>query len=380
MTDPSPTAGRWLTLFVATRLAATVVAAALLVVQPASAGTALLVVGVAYGSVTAIAAVRWLTARGRLAVWIADAVVVLMLVLVAGEWRSPFYPLALTALVFPATTLPARRAAVFGAAFTGGYLAIALATGIDWSMLRTTARLESFSTHLLMPVLIVVALAYAARLVAGLERERGRAESLAVEAERNRIARELHDSAKQRIHAAHLVLSSAERRIEEGSLAAAVGQAMAELRAATADMETSLSELRTPLDGRGLGEAVRARARELEVAGTPIEVAGDASPELPTFVAVHAFRVASEAMTNAIRHAGAERVWVSLSDEDGRLSVDVADDGAGMPDQPRPGSHGLSSMRARAESLGGELFVGSAGAGRGTVVRLVVPIEGALAA
>jgi hypothetical protein len=54
-----------------------------------------------------------------------------MLVLVAGEWRSPFYPLALTALVFPATTLPARRAAVFGAAFTGGYLAIALATGID---------------------------------------------------------------------------------------------------------------------------------------------------------------------------------------------------------------------------------------------------------
>jgi signal transduction histidine kinase len=192
-----------------------------------------------------------------------------------------------------------------------------------------------------------------------------------VEAERRRIAWELHDSAKQRVHAAHLVLSSLRGPLGEEP---AVTQAIGELRAATADMEMSLQELRTPLEGSGLQDAVRSRADELAMAaGVPIEVRGEV-PALPAFVAAHVFRVAGEAMTNAVRHADAARVIVDLGGDHRELRVVVADDGRGLPERPRPGSHGLRSMAARAETLGGTLEVGAGDDGRGTVVRLHVPL------
>ena len=364
---------RWLNLFAATRLMGAAVGAALLVGHSVTPGLPLAAGGLFYGAVTVIAAARWRPARTRLEVWTVDTVIVLTLVLAAGEWRSPFYLLALSALVLPATTLPPRRTAAFGGSFVTGYFAVALATGIDWSGLGATTRLESFTTHLLTPVLVTVALAYAAQLLARLERERERTGRLAVEAERNRIARELHDSAKQRVHAAHLVLSSAERHLAGSPAAIAVNHAMSELRAATADMEASLSELRTALEGRGLGEAVRTRARELEAAGTPIEVVGE-PPEVPTHLAVHAFRVASEAMTNAVRHAGAAKVAVRLESAGDQLDMTVTDDGSGIPARRRPGSHGLSSMSARAERVGGRLTIGPGPEGKGTAVRLLAPL------
>jgi len=301
--------------------------------------------------------------------WGIDIAATLALVFASEEWRSPFYLMALSSLVLPATALRLRQALVLGVGFSLAYLGVAIATGVDVAELRSTTRLESLSTHLLMPGLVALALAYGAELVA----ERERSARLEIEAERRRIALELHDSAKQRVHAAHLVLSSLRGGLN-GPGAAGVEQAMSELRAATADMETSLRELRTPLQGRGLQDAVRQRAEELAAAGgVPIEVRGEV-PELPTFVAAHAFRVAGEAMTNAVRHANAGHVTVELGGDEDHLHVVVSDDGRGLPERARPGSHGLRSMAARAETLGGSFSVDSAADGRGTVVRLDVPL------
>lgn len=367
-----PQRNRWLALFVSARLLATAVACALLLAHRVTDhDTLLLWLGGGYGLASAIAAGTWRWLQRAPLGWGLDMAATLALVVASEEWRSPFYLMAVSSLVFPATAVRLRSAVVLGAGFTLAYLLVAIAVGVDVSELRSTTRLESLSTHLLMPILVALALAYASELLA----ERERSARLELEAERRRIALELHDSAKQRVHAAHLVLSSLRRGLDGDAAAAGVDQAMGELRAATADMETSLRELRTPLEGRGLQDAVRQRAEELSAAGdVPIEVRG-AVPELSTFVAAHAFRVAGEAMTNAVRHAHARHVLVEMEGDARRLRLVVSDDGRGLPERPRPGSHGLRSMAARAETLGGSFSIGAGADGRGTVVRLDVPLD-----
>lgn len=364
---------RWLRLFVTARLLATAVAITLLSVHDVTGHDELLIwLGGGYGIASIAAYVAWPALQRSRVAWAADVLGTIALVYAAQDWASPFYLMALSSLVFPATAVTLRRAALIGAGFTLVYLTASIITGIDLPELRETSRLESLATHLLMPVFVALALAYAAELLA----ERERSAQLEIAAERRRIALELHDSAKQRVHAAHLVLSSLRRGLS-GEAADGVEQAMGELRAATADMETSLRELRTPLEGRGLEEAVRRRAEELAAAGdVPIEVHGRTA-ELPTFVAAHAYRVAAEAMTNAVRHARASRIVVRLDGDEDRLLVEVRDDGRGLPAKPRPGSHGLRSMAARAETLGGSLSIGPGPDGSGTVVRLDVPLDGA---
>ena len=105
------------------------------------------------------------------------------------------------------------------------------------------------------------------RRCGGLAAERSARERLAIEAERRRIAWELHDSAKQRLHAAHLLVTSLQGRVPD-ALERTVARAGVELESAASDMDTSLAELRSPLEGRRLDDAVRARARR-DRAGRP---------------------------------------------------------------------------------------------------------------
>jgi len=372
-----PRHNRWLALFAATRLVATVAGVTLLVAHTVTQHhQALALIAAAYGGGTILAAIRWRALQRNPTAWVLDAAAVLLLMLATDAWRSPFYVLGLTALIFPATGLPLRRALAFGGVFTAAYFALAATTGLEWETLRQTSRLESFATHLMVPMIIVIALAYGAAVLRRLQEERNRSERLAVEAERRRIAWELHDSAKQRVHAAHLMLSQYRRREHPDAEEPMLDQALAELRAASADIETSLTELRTPLGEHGLAEGLRQRAAELErLSGVGIEVVGDI-PELPPTLAAHAFRVVGEAVTNAVRHAGAGVVRVRLEAADGRLRAEVTDDGRGFPRHVRPGSNGLRSMRARAALLGGHLEIGNRGDAAGTVVRLDVPLDG----
>jgi signal transduction histidine kinase len=128
--------------------------------------------------------------------WLVDGVVAIALVWLSGDWRRAFYVFALTTLVLPATMLPFRHAVGWGVRLHRLYFAVAIETEVDAGTLRSSIRVETVTTHLMVPIVIVLALAYAAELLHRLRSERERSERLALETERQRIAWELDDSAK----------------------------------------------------------------------------------------------------------------------------------------------------------------------------------------
>jgi signal transduction histidine kinase len=367
---------RWLDLLAMTRVLGASAAVLLLVVHEVSPYDDWLIVCTV--SWTALSLVGF-AASQRLqdspVAWLADGAVALTLVWLSTDWRSPFYVFSLTSLILPATALPFRRAVAWGFGFTCAYLLVAIGTErLGGETFERAVRLEIITTHLMIPIVVSLALAYASDVLRRLGDERRRAERLAVQAERERIAWELHDSAKQRVHAAHLVLSALDNRLHDGDREI-VDHVLAELRAATADLDTSVAELRAPLEGRPVDLLLRERARELQPASAArIAVRGDL-PELPPLVATHAYRIAVEALTNAVRHSGASGIAVELGGDGDAASIVVRDDGAGLPEHARPGSHGLPSMRNRAETIGAELGLSRGPDGRGTVVRLDVPLH-----
>jgi signal transduction histidine kinase len=80
-------------------------------------------------------------------------------------------------------------------------------------------------------------------------------------------------------------------------------------------------------------------------------------------------------MTNALRHADARRIDISIDVADGRLRMCVRDDGRGLPDRRRPGASGLFAMESRAETIGGRIELSSGDDGDGTTVLLEVPLD-----
>jgi len=137
------------------------------------------------------------------------------------------------------------------------------------------------------------------------------------------------------------------------------------------------AELRPPLlDEAGLPAVIEARARELEARSglaCALEMPADGQLTLDPARALGLYRVLQEALTNVVRHAGAERVVVRLSAENDEVVLAIADDGRGITadDPARPSSFGLLGMRERMAALGGRLTVeGSAGAGTTVTARV----------
>ncbi len=143
---------------------------------------------------------------------------------------------------------------------------------------------------------------------------------------------------------------------------------------AITDIRRLVYGLRPPaLDDLGLvGALEQAAALHNSAGGPAIQVKATGLPTLPAAVEVAAFRIAEEAMANAIKHSGAGTCDVSLKVEGGNLVVTSIDDGVGLPGVVQAGV-GLRSMRERAEELGGQFDIG--GAGRGTVVCAAIPIS-----
>ena len=252
-------ADAWLLLYGAARLVATAFGAVLVGWAGMSGLDALLLL---YGLLSTALLLAWPALRRQPATWVVDFAVTLTFVLQSGDWRSPFYLLWLTSLALPATALPMRRAAWLACAAALSYLARRRSSAARYRAgcssspprrSRSTSRCRSCSSP---------SLAYAAESLRRLGAEQPARERLAIEAERKRIAWELHDSAKQRLHAAHLLVTSLHGRVP-ASLDKTVSRAAVELESAASDMDTSLAELRSPLEGRRLDEAIRARADEI---------------------------------------------------------------------------------------------------------------------
>jgi two-component system NarL family sensor kinase len=202
--------------------------------------------------------------------------------------------------------------------------------------------------------------------------------------ERNRLAREIHDTLAQGLAAAGLQLESAEAFLEAGPdterARAALSRALDLTRSNLEEARRSVLDLRAAsLEGRSLPEALEALADRWE-AETGIAArfaAVNRARPLPPRVEVALYRVCQEALTNVARHAGAGRVSVRLVATPEAVRLVVEDDGRGFdPSRVDGDRQGLVGMRERVEMLGGTLDVQSDPGDVGTRIEAAVPLEG----
>jgi two-component system, NarL family, sensor kinase len=220
-----------------------------------------------------------------------------------------------------------------------------------------------------------------------------RSAELAALEERNRLAREIHDTLAQSLAAIAMRLETADALAESAGdgapnarLAGVVRHALTLTRSTLDEARRSVLDLRAaPLEGRTLVEALRSLGEEFRSAGERtlnVEVTCDDAGQrtLPPAVELGLYRIAREALTNAARHANATRATVRLERTDGTVRMRITDDGAGFdPSIVASGRYGLIGANERARLLGGSLHVESA-LGAGTTIDVEVPIRAATAA
>jgi signal transduction histidine kinase len=192
------------------------------------------------------------------------------------------------------------------------------------------------------------------------------------EEERRRLRRELHDGLGSALAGIALTLEAAQ--IAGGATGdGLVEGAREQTEAAVADVRRIVRGLRPPmLEDLGLAAALRAHADRLAPLKVEIAVAAE---RLPAAVELALYRIATEALTNAVRHASARRCRVELRADGEEAVLEVADDGAGLAPDTAAGV-GLRSMRERAAELGGRVELESASGG-GLTVRVSLPLAAA---
>jgi len=202
--------------------------------------------------------------------------------------------------------------------------------------------------------------------------------TLALAEERERMARELHDALNQSLFSLSLTARAASRHLATDPERTA--QELAEIshlsRQAMTELRAVVDGLRTPdVERDGLVPAIRGLAQLMSrVHHIEVEVVAEAEPELERRAEHEVFRIIQEALTNAVRHAQAAKVTVSMSNGES-LEVIVEDDGVGFDPDARASRGrrlGLTSMRERASSLGGTIAITSS-EGQGATVRLEIP-------
>jgi len=210
----------------------------------------------------------------------------------------------------------------------------------------------------------------------------GAAQQNATLLERQRLARELHDSVSQALFSMTLHARTAQRHLAAAGLHAGepasveVDRIRALTQGALAEMRALIFELRPgALAEEGLVAALRKQAAAIGArTGLTITVRGPAErPVIDPAAEEHLYRVALEALNNAVKHAQATEVRIEITNAAADLVLTVTDDGVGFDTTaPVPGHLGQHTMRERAHAAGGTLQVASS-AGHGTVVRAVVP-------
>jgi signal transduction histidine kinase len=207
-----------------------------------------------------------------------------------------------------------------------------------------------------------------------------RSRELSIVEERQRIARELHDAVTQKLFSLRLTADAVATLVapDPGRAAQELGT-VRRLAAEVADELRAIVVGLRPVDlaGDGLEVALRKQAELLDrVHGAVVRFAGEAIPRLGAAAEEAAYRIAQEALHNALRHGAPSTVDIRLSVSGGVVRLEVADDGKGFEPTVSAGAGarlGLASMRDRARTAGGRLEVRSAPGG-GTTIRLLLPV------
>lgn len=186
----------------------------------------------------------------------------------------------------------------------------------------------------------------------------------AVDAERHRIARELHDSVTQKLYSISFLAEAVPRQLETDPDRA--GETVARMRqlllSSLAELRTLLFELQPEaLDTASLTTLV-GQLTEMFSTDADLRVESRLGPvrSLPPAVKVSFYRIAQEALSNAVRHSGSDRVAVELGESSGTVALVVRDDGAGFDPGGAATGHGLGNMRERAASAGADLDIDAA--------------------
>jgi signal transduction histidine kinase len=288
------------------------------------------------------------------------------------------------AAVFLVGLLRERSQAIAGLAFTvgvvglvarndpdggvGDFIFISLIFGVVWTIAFTLGRKFEEAAE-------------AKERAARAEREREERAGLAVAEERARIARELHDvvghsvsvMTVQAAGVRRLLRPEQEREREALLIVEQTG------REALAEMRRLVGVLRRPEEAPALApqpslEHLDKLVEQAREAGLPVELHVEGDPvQLPAGVDLTAYRLVQEGLTNAIKHAGAQRAEVLVRYRDGHVELTVSDDGQGAG-SGEGGGHGLVGMRERVSVYGGELEAGPRPEG-GYRVHARLPIE-----
>ncbi|MFJ2225862.1 MULTISPECIES: sensor histidine kinase [Streptomyces] len=346
------------------------------------------------------AAAGWLAALGALwlallavspdALWVAFPLYFLQLHLLPVRWGLPAVVVTAAAAI---TSFVLHGQGVTPGTFIGPLLgaAVAVATVLGYDALfRESERRRELIEEL---VATRAELAAAGRTAGTL-------------AERERLAREIHDTLAQGLSSIHLLLRAAERTLPEDA------PAVVHVRRAREAAQENLAEARRfvralsppDLEHGSLAAALSRLASRTTTPDLSVRCAVSGTPvELPTPYEVALLRTAQSALANTVRHSGARRAGITLSFMETSVSLDVVDDGRGFdPSAPRgdrgagghepggggtdgpgtggtepSGGFGLPAMRARARSLGGTLSVESA-PGQGTAVAVTLPLPAAV--
>ena len=269
---------------------------------------------------------------------------------------------------------PARPVSVAGLAFTIGIVAIVVHND-------PRGKLGDFIWNLMMfTVAWIIGLAVGGKFreadqakerAAQAEREREERARLAVSDERARIARELHDVVGHSVSVMTVQASAVRRLLDPDQEKEREALEVVEQtgREALAEMRRMVGVLRRPEEAPALApqpslEHLEKLVEQVREAGLRVDVRveGDAV-QLPASVDLTAYRLVQEGLTNALKHARAQRAEVIVRYDDGHVEVTVSDDGRGGGDGEK-GGHGLVGMRERVSVYGGELQAGPRPEGR----------------
>ena len=205
-------------------------------------------------------------------------------------------------------------------------------------------------------------------------------QDMAVSEERNRLARELHDSVTQLLYSLTLYAEAASELLAAGETETAAGH-LRDLRdtaqEALREMRLLIFELHQPvLEKGGLSAALQSRLDAVETrGGMHAELLVEGSEQLPSLVQAELYNITQEALNNALKHAHANTIRIHLRFGDTETEIQVSDDGMGFDPAAvgMKGGFGIPGMKERSQKIGGTLQIDSA-PGRGTTVTVRVPV------